>query len=58
MTKHAKTLKNSIFVERVQATPICQPSQMPNKEPLDVQSADHLTIVILDLLEINIQYTL
>ena len=46
-------MKNSIFVERVQATPTCQPSRMTNKSPLDVQSADFLTIVTLDLLEIN-----
>ena len=53
-----KTVKHSIFACGVQATPTCQPFRMPNKGPLDEQSADRLTISTLDLLEINILYTL
>ena len=47
-------VKNNTFVMRVQAPPTCQPSRMTNKDPLNVQSADRLTLVTLDLLEINI----
>ena len=49
MTKHLKPVKNSIFAARVQALPTCQPSQMTNRGPLDVQFLVRRTIVSLYL---------
>ena len=51
-------VKNSISVEGVQVPLSCQTIQMTDERPLDVQFDDRLTIVTLDLLEINIMYTL
>ena len=56
--KISKPVKNSIFVECVQATPTCQSSRVINKLTVEVQPLDRLTIVTLDLLEINILYSL
>ena len=58
MIKDPKSVKNSMFVCVVQATPTCQPFWMTNKDPLDVQSSDHMTLATLDLIEINILHTL
>ena len=47
-----------MFVGNVQATPTCHPPKKTQKGLLDEQSADRLTIMLLDLSEINILYTL